>query len=370
MDPPFGDEVFLCSQVGVGLYEKELKTVHQVGKLSLSTHRFLYASESTGDRLFIRLDHFQKDKISNTTGMAWSHPKIILHLENGSTYYKFSFRSGGCQTVLHHLKRVMASPLPQEKVLVVVDIPPVDAPLVTEQAGISRCVLMKPKKEVEESALADIQSLMQNAGSIVEAIQRLKGQVQLGGTTAEDSKALLSVERALGLGNIVTTATIGEGAKFHKELSVELASWLAHSQNTLGRAPFVPLIQLFSQYNRARGSELLSPGDLLTCCKFVSSAPSSPYTLRTFRSGFMALQKGDGGSLHALPLLLGPQPKQLADLSSGLRRVSSIELAKELNLGQQCALELLEELELEEVVCRSEDAFGIPSFYWNVFLLK
>ncbi|EPY27502.1 ESCRT-II complex subunit VPS36 [Angomonas deanei] len=244
----------------------------------------------------------------------------------------------------------------------------------------------------------DIDDVMQQASSLVQNIKQLK-QKSSGNSTQEANEfaQLESIEETLGLGVMVKARGGGKSklgtmqSKYHVELANELHAWMTHPKNgkLFQTMPIIPLIELFSIYNKARSGDLVSPEDVLLACREMTGMPSSVYTLETLSSGRMALVHKDTSIvLHRLTKLLGPRlvnaksphkatvkPTQTVPTTSqfptnsSLRSVNEIQLANEINVSSSVAKDLLEQLEDTGYLCRSDAGFGCASFYWNIFVL-
>ncbi len=378
-----GDEVLLCNQRGVGIYEKEVKSPLQNGRISLSTHAIFFQEEGSTELLSLDLSLVQPP-VSRLSGIGWSHPKIVCTLKNGF-YFKFSFRAGGIEAFfaaltnalekklwtivtpkVSHAKQnaglAQCSEMPERQT----GEPPSATFTFTDRAGIAGVIRQQPQREDLAEAMNDINAVMINAGALVAAIRKFKSQ---SGVTPEDASAIVSVEEALGLGSVVTARSIGKGARWHEEVCREVVRWLSVEANPLSKAVIIPLVELFSHYNRARRQELVSPQDLVEACRLISSVmPSSCFTLKVFRSGAQALANGSAGNVESLlRRALGPKPTSISGVRS-LTGLSASQFAALLGTNDDIAEEVLEDFEEDELLCRSESTFGQVTYFWNVFL--
>ena len=376
-----GDEVLICGQLGVGIYDKEEKSPLQNGRLTLSSYHVFFQEEGQSEVLCLELGLICPPAV-RYKGLGWSHPKIICTLYSGF-YFKFSFRSGGMDAFFAALcdaldkkhwslaKLALQPPVTSAQSSGVVPPPSEtnESPFTfTERAGIAGVLRQQPQREDLAEALNDINAVMINAGALVAAIRKFKSQA---GVSQEDATAILSIEEALGLGSVVTTRSIGRGGRWHEEVAREVCRWLSVDANPLSRAVVIPLVELFSQYNRARRQELVSPHDLLEACRLISNVmPSSRLSLKVFRSGAKALMNDSAGNVQSLlEKALGARPTRetLLDLRLSLRGVSSSQFSVLLNTSDNIAAEVLEDFEEDEVLCRAESTFGEVTYFWNAF---
>ena len=85
----------------------------------------------------------------------------------------------------------------------------------------------------------------------------------------------------------MTKESVASGL-FHDELARQLADFLRTPVDRAGG--MLSLIDVYCMFNRARGTELVSPDDLLVACKKFPRL-QIPLRLRTFASGVMVLQR-------------------------------------------------------------------------------
>jgi ESCRT-II complex subunit VPS36 len=81
------------------------------------------------------------------------------------------------------------------------------------------------------------------------------------------------------------------GKNYFTELAKEVEQFAFGVLSKFGGV--LALIDLYCMYNRARGTDLISPEDLLTACERLSAEPSSKIVLRTFTSGVKVIQNSN-----------------------------------------------------------------------------
>ncbi|EAN84466.1 hypothetical protein C3747_18g345 [Trypanosoma cruzi] len=437
------EEVVLHSQNGVAIYEGENRTHWNDGKLTVTTHHIIFRTLS-GESHVLRLPLetvYSSGKSAYSKGrLGFSHAKIIVPLPGEDVYVKFSFRSGGMEEFFAAMQRAIhgkhwipkiacdapaeSSPLSRRTQSVATTpvsamastrmnraasaldktgplemeegscSPPKPLLSVTDKAGIAGLMRASAEKVQLRESLRDIDDVMKKASSLVESIRYLRER-QRGGekTTNEDETGIESIEATLGLGAMVRASSTGSSnGRFHQELAMELHAWMTHKKNesVFGAMPIVPLIELFSLYNKARGgSDLVSPSDVLLSCRAMTKQAYSRYTLKQLSSGRMALQHKDPSLvLGKLARVLGPRfinPKDPASKyqASGdtvpttatfptswtlLKSIDEVQFAASIQVACSVAEDLLEELEAEGFLCRSGGEMGHIEFHWNIFL--
>lgn len=77
------------------------------------------------------------------------------------------------------------------------------------------------------------------------------------------------------------------GKNYHSELALELEQFLESVVEKFGGV--VGLVDLYCMYNRARGTDLISPEDLNIACSRLDSN-SQKFMLKTYRSGVKTIQ--------------------------------------------------------------------------------
>ncbi|KAH9589154.1 Snf8/Vps36 family [Trypanosoma melophagium] len=430
------DEVVMCSQAGVGIYEGESRTEWQEGKLILSTHHlFFQTSDSHAQILRLPLETIVRSRhdICSKGRFAFSHAKITVPLPGDNVYVKFSFRRGGMEDFFEAMRKALrekwwlqksnttkkpillsssseASLLPSSVKTTTTSSKQVTNSVnkdersggqqepvfsITDKAGIAGLIRATGENAQLSETLKDIDDVMNNASALVASIRHLRQkQNNSEGITDEDGTAIESIEATLGLGTLVRAPASGTThSQFHKELALEMHAWMTHVKNEhiFGSMPLVPLIELFSLYNKARGkTDLVSPGDVLAACRAMEKQSYSQYTLKQLSSGRLALQhKNISLVLDKLVPLLGPQLCNPKEKSKGedvneksnistttvfpqswmaLKSVNELQFAAKLHVARSVALDLLQELELHGYLCRSGGEHGCVAFHWNIFI--
>jgi ESCRT-II complex subunit VPS36 len=103
----------------------------------------------------------------------------------------------------------------------------------------------------------------------------------------EEVSQLQSCLLNLGIDNPVTRDACKSGNVFHRELAKELAVFLARP---IGEAKgLLPIVDVYCLYCRARGTQLVSPDDLMNACRLFEQL-SLPFRLRTFGHGILAIE--------------------------------------------------------------------------------
>lgn len=78
------------------------------------------------------------------------------------------------------------------------------------------------------------------------------------------------------------------GKNYHSELSLEVEKFASSVLDKFGGV--LALVDLYCMYNRARGTDLISPDDLLIACQTMTARTDGKVILRTFASGVKVVQ--------------------------------------------------------------------------------
>eukprot|EP00198_Chlamydomonas_reinhardtii_P008163 XP_001697500.1 subunit of ESCRT-II complex [Chlamydomonas reinhardtii] len=165
-------------------------------------------------------------------------------------------------------------------------------------------LMMREQQKTEQSgraveqAFKDLSALMASAAAMVALAEKFRGVLAAGaeagaggGGAGGEDPLLLDLETqqqliALGISSPVTRETAG--ARYHTELSRQLADFL---EGPLARCGgMISLPDVYCLFNRARGTELVSPDDLLQAAKVFPKAGVHGLRLRQLTSGVMVIQ--------------------------------------------------------------------------------
>lgn len=351
-------------QPGVDVYEGDIKT-KRGGEASVTSFRVLYRTAGDGRLFAARLaDVVEAERVP---GYLVRCPKVRLAFSDGSEV-RFSFHQGGQPEYWAHLdsarrrksweavarahaKEQQRPTFSTARAGVAGALPPGAAP-----SGAARRSLASPRPlnprccpglirsqeqqqqkhaQVASEAFSDLESLMAMARDVVAvcnavAAEREKQQRQraqredascnstLAGPRGQNGAAgaaagadaegasLGALLRDVGLTSPVTREAAG--ALFHRELARQLTSFLRAPMAAAGGT--LTLTDVYCLYNRARGTDLVSPQDVRRGCELLPDI-SSPFALRTFPSGVTVvtddiLTTGHAGPAGLLGAARGP----------------------------------------------------------------
>lgn len=240
----------------------------------------------------------------------------------------------------------------------------------------------KATSEIAAEAFSDLQSLIDKAKEVVAVVERYSAVLQdkqaaaVAGAAGEgegkdanrEAEDLSNILLDIGIASPVTK--LSAGTRYHQQLARQLADFLSSPPG--GRAGartimdrfggMMTLADVFSIFNRARGTELVSPSDLLATAKLLGPTRLG-MSLRQFASGVMVLQ-ADTHSDRAVGERL------VAAAKSGESRwgegVVATQVARDLRVSVTLAVEHLGTAEAGGLLCRDEGVEG-TRFYANEF---
>eukprot|EP00531_Pseudo-nitzschia_arenysensis_P007350 CAMPEP_0116135048 /NCGR_PEP_ID=MMETSP0329-20121206/10983_1 /TAXON_ID=697910 /ORGANISM="Pseudo-nitzschia arenysensis, Strain B593" /LENGTH=457 /DNA_ID=CAMNT_0003629823 /DNA_START=103 /DNA_END=1476 /DNA_ORIENTATION=- len=244
-------------------------------------------------------------------------------------------------------------------------------------------------KLAEDALSGDSENLLQEAAGLLKVIQKYKVLVQKSDGSGNDQdeeaadklKGLLS---DMGMTSALSQSKVGgpsggrgfgmRNAKdkslrdYHEMTARQVADFLvprlrkrskAGSANSGG---MMSLTDVYCLFNRARGSNLISPEDLRAACSLLGTELKVGLSMRIFPSGVVVLQLDD----LALDSTNYAARRALIDLCANGR--TALEASHELKLSPLLAAEQLEEAERLGWLCR-DVTLSTTRFYPNRFVM-
>ncbi|KAJ1632352.1 EAP30/Vps36 family-domain-containing protein [Pavlovales sp. CCMP2436] len=207
-------------------------------------------------------------------------------------------------------------------------------------------------------AFSDLETLAAHAKEMVDLAERLGARGRAGGredaVEQAEEQAVLERFGLFGIASPVTRAS--HGAAFHRELALQVADF-TEAPLTANHG-VLSLTDVYCLFNRARGTEMVSPSDLLTACELLSEL-ALPARLVTFSSGALALRllRNNEEDLEAKIV-------QLACCPAG---VSAVEVGLSTGISLLLANEYLLTLEQQRRLCRDGKRGDSLAFFPNIF---
>ncbi|KAL5731795.1 hypothetical protein ACHQM5_004492 [Ranunculus cassubicifolius] len=241
----------------------------------------------------------------------------------------------------------------------------------TPVVGISG--ILRREQELWEStdkslqdAFQDLNALMSKAKEMVMLAEKMRLKLLSGPTNElkasndEDTTSKQEMQDwllSVGIASPVTKESAG--ALYHQQLSRQLADFVKLPLERAGG--MIALIDVYCLFNRARGTELISPEDLLRACAIWEKF-EVPVMLRKFDSGVMVIQNKSHSDEEVLSRI-----KSLVSKPDVLRTgVSPSDAAMTLGIAPAMAKEHLLTAESKGVLCRDISPEGFR-FFINLF---
>ncbi|KAF7836301.1 vacuolar protein sorting-associated protein 36 [Senna tora] len=217
-----------------------------------------------------------------------------------------------------------------------------------------------------QEAFQDLNALMSKAKEMVMLAEKMRLKLLSGSnsqTNAANDEELGSKEEMqdwlLSVGIISPVTKESAGALYHQQLSRQLADFVKIPLERAGG--MINLIDIYCLFNRARGTELISPDDLLQACSLWEKF-DVPVLLRKFDSGVMVIQNKSHSDEEVFTKI-----RMLVMKPDALRAgISASDAAMTLGVAPAMAKEHLLSAESKGLLCRDISPDGFR-FYINLF---
>jgi ESCRT-II complex subunit VPS36 len=228
-------------------------------------------------------------------------------------------------------------------------------------------------------AVADLDALMNHAREVVAVIQKYASlggaeETGLGSETASETGEISEVEsimQTIGIASPVTKYSAGR--LYHQQLSRQLADFLLERNRLKNLGGMATATDMYCLFNRARGTELVSPEDFL-CASELLVGLKLGLAMKRFHSGVIAIRLDEVNedvlcsrvvelcrSSSSCSSLIGVADKEMK--KEGMQPSF---VAKKLNISMIIANEVLLLAEEKALLCRDESVAG-TFFYENLF---
>ena len=367
------------------------RVVHQGGVVILTSHRIIWHCQTQP-----RAYHGHLSKVADARkSRNFFKPSTRVHLylqgpeqPRDEPATKIDFVHGGRDEFLEQVKTLLQmrdwekvpAPSPTQNP----GSSPAAAAAATEpifttrKAGVGGIIRQQESTRAAQDKLAaeafgDLQALMGKAREVVSVIERYatvlaskaKGEGAGGGSGSggEEDAELQGLLIDMGIANPVTR--VSAGSLYHQELARQLAQFLtgggksSRSKTTGGmlaaRGGMMTLHDTFCLFNRARGTALISPEDLLDACKVLESLQLG-MRLRRFPSGVSVVEAQDFSEQQVSERL-----RALAEAEAD-GSLTALDVATHLRVSLTLAQEFLRTAEARGQLCRDESVQG--TLFW------
>lgn len=232
-------------------------------------------------------------------------------------------------------------------------------------------IIRKQEKSLEsvdqltKSALSDLDALMNRAREVISVVQRYAAYVaeDAGNETASlntETNEMENILQSIGIVSPITKSTAGR--QYHDQLARQIADLLLIDRRLERLGGLVTLPDLYCLINRARGTSLVSPDDLLAASKRMERLQLGMH-LRVFNSGVKVVQLDSFSDQAAA--------QRLADrlLSTEIYRTkgaTAMEIAGLLGVSVVVAKEVIRRAEEVQLIVRDDGPQGLY-YYPNLF---
>lgn len=359
---------------GIRLYDGDIKTNYEDGKLDITNFKLLWRHSKFTSSLALDLSLIIL--VEEEQGGFTSSSKIILHLspsqnsalprpisQSKSTFIKLSFRQGGMSSFKKTLENALSNKEWESIIYTENSSDRVSnvKQLRTGILGIERSIRAKHKETDSNinKAFEDLKNLMDLAKEMVNLSGNITRKIkeQTGEISSDEAVQLRSYLLSLGVEDPVTKETVGSTTEYHRRLAQEICDVLKGPIEEIGGVML--LSEVYCRINRARGLHLLSPEDVLNACSLMTNM-KLPLKLFAFNSGVQVLQ------LISLDESEVPQLILLALNENKEHGISAIELAHQLGIPLLLAQERLYHAERVALAVRDDSEEGLR-FFPNLF---
>ncbi|KAI3694238.1 hypothetical protein L1987_77200 [Smallanthus sonchifolius] len=217
-----------------------------------------------------------------------------------------------------------------------------------------------------QDAFQDLNALMSKAKEMVTLAEKMRQKLLSGSSSqanATNDEEMGSKEEMqdwlLSIGIVSPVTKESAGALYHQQLSRQLADFVKIPLERAGG--IMNMIDIYCLFNRARGTELISPDDLLRACSLWDKF-NVPVMLKKFESGVMVIQNKSHSDEEVFSRIRSLVQKPDA-LKTG---VSATDAARTLGIAPAMAKEHLLAAESKGFLCRDVSPDGFR-FYINIF---
>lgn len=228
---------------------------------------------------------------------------------------------------------------------------------------------LKQSAEITRDASKDLEHLMAKAQEVVRIVdkyarllQQTSEEAALASSSAEavdESREMEAILQSIGMISPVTK--LSAGRKYHQELARQLADLLQAEGRLTRLGGMVPLPAVYCLFNRARGTELVSPDDLYKAAGLLEGLHVG-MRLRSFPSGVLVIQASSLDDEEIARRLVA-----LCSASSDEGMLAT-EVAASLGVSLSLCKEQLALAEQWGALCRDESAAGVR-YFPNLFAI-
>lgn len=142
-----------------------------------------------------------------------------------------------------------------------------------------------------QDAFSDLEALKASSKGIATLAETIKRKIKGKEMSENEMKEIEEVMFNMGMTDNFTSHVSKSisGKHFLQDLAEEIELFLDRVINTERFSGVIGLVDLFCLYNRARGTDLVSPEDLNSACGLINQN-SSKYMIKQYKSGIKTIQ--------------------------------------------------------------------------------
>ena len=428
--PPFETEILVKDNVSL-LDLKDQKTDYKNGTIVLTSHRILWYCTQSNRFLYSKVEDVKQIRISRNIFKKSNNIHIEERISNNT--FKIALHSGGRDEFNQQSKYVLEKKSWERKPINYVEFyhsssssssssDPSSASKGGERgqtssisqtskeqekdvyefklrgAGIGGIKKLIEEKERHTSQLADqafldLDHLMQKATEMVSVMSKYseilankkkqKATTESTSSSDEETKEAQQLEEMLlqiGISNPITKEAVGgDGGAYLREIAHEIVDFLSTDFNRNGlsllmeKGGIMTLQDVYCMYNRARGTNLISPKDMVEACEIINSLNLS-VELFVYKTGVKVLQSRNysPSKIDQTILELIEKQEQMKDNDPIMTAtkfygfLTPIVVSQAMNVSAQIGLEFLLGAENRGKVVRDVSVQGLI-FYKNLF---
>jgi len=367
----------LLTENEIRLYDGDDRSSFEEGRITATAH-MLYWTDTTGAHggrtIGLHLKQVKAIETQIPSFFSMSSPKVVLQLDEVSEYdrkdraasewVRFIQVSGfcrlGCESkavverIVDILKSVIAAAQWKK-----VPVAPSQRFGLAGRAARAKKEIAESESRIKDAFQGDLEELKARAKDMVKLSEAFTQKLKRGDASDAEAAEFQAYVVSMGIADPVTkNACRGGESAFHRELAAELGRFL---EEPIQRAKgMLQLQDVYCLYNRARGTMLISPNDLVAAAAQFEVL-GIPLLLRTFDSGVKVVQSAAMSDEKTAV--------RVCELVTDNGSMTPGQLARIEDISAVLAKEMLLAAESLGRVCRDDTVEGL-SFYPNRFLTE
>ena len=227
-------------------------------------------------------------------------------------------------------------------------------------------------KLTDQAFTGDAETLLREATELVAIIHKYAATLQQSSscpkqdnddttttTTTDTTAPLADMLQDMGMTSALPVSSSEKSTVYYETLARQLADFLRPKLANNNTTPLMTLTDVYCLYNRARGTNLISPQDLLSAVEKMDSLPELQLQLQTFPSGLKVIQ-----SSQFNPDEMGIKLQQMCVAHNSA--LTAMDVSRELKMSAVLAKEALVAAERKGYLCR-DVTLESTRFYKNQF---